>query len=196
MGGFGSGRTGGRPCTDEQRQLDIRTLKRKGYMAPGLHALRWLQGGTVVAAVDLVVERYRVTLAYSVREPGEDEWRPMRYAIELARTPCTFGGERLWWRCPAVGCGRRVAVLYGGAVFACRHCYGLAYKSQREDASDRAIRKAEKIRERLGWGAGIMTPPAGKPPGMHWRTFERLSREHDALADGALQLALERLSLR
>jgi hypothetical protein len=25
--------------------------------------------------------------------------------------------------CPAAGCGRRVAILYGGGNFACRHCY-------------------------------------------------------------------------
>ena len=36
--------------------------------------------------------------------------------------------------CPAAGCGRRVAILYRGGIFACRHCYRLAYASSREDA--------------------------------------------------------------
>ena len=48
-------------------------------------------------------------------------------------------------------CGRHVAVLYGlGLRFLCRHCYQLSYSSQQENASDRMMRKARKIRERLG----------------------------------------------
>jgi hypothetical protein len=31
------------------------------------------------------------------------------------------------------GCGQRVAILYGGDIFACRHCYQLAYPSAREE---------------------------------------------------------------
>jgi hypothetical protein len=38
-------------------------------------------------------------------------------------------------------------------------------------------RRANKLRERLGWEAGIFDGPEGKPKGMHWQTFERLSAE-------------------
>lgn len=31
---------------------------------------------------------------------------------------------------PPVGCGWRVAILYGGGLFACRHYYLLVYPSQ------------------------------------------------------------------
>ena len=51
--------------------------------------------------------------------------------MRLSRSSCHYGGERPWFLCPH--CGRRVAILYGGAVFACRTCYGLAYEVQRED---------------------------------------------------------------
>ena len=68
------------------------------------------------------------------------EWE--RYPVFLDTTLCHIGGERHWFLCPARGCGRRVAILYGG-----------------------------------GWG---------KPEGMHWRTYERLCREHDALSDRTL----------
>jgi len=101
--------------------------------------------------------------------------------VYLDWTPCNFGGHRPWFLCPAHACGRRVAIIYGGGIFACRHCYQLAYASQRETADDRAARRANKIRERLGWEPGILNPKGWeKPKGMHWKTFERLNIEHDA----------------
>jgi hypothetical protein len=65
-------------------------------------------------------------------------------------------GSRAWFICPAVGCGRRVAILYGGSIFACRHCYQFAHASSREDAGDRATRRADKLRARLDWEPGIL----------------------------------------
>jgi len=83
--------------------------------------------------------------------------------------------------CPAVGCGRRVAILYGGSIFACRYCHRLAYASSREDMSDRTMRRADQLRERLGWPPGILNPNGDKPKWMRWRTFERLREQHDQL---------------
>ncbi len=74
-------------------------------------------------------------------------------------------------------------MLYGGKIFACRRCHGLAYPSQNESASDRTARRADSIRAKLGWDAGILNGDSPKPKGMHWRTFERLLDEHDACAD-------------
>ena len=114
------------------------------------------------------------------------EWEPMRYAVLLDRTPCGFGGARVWWRCPAVGCGRRVAVLHGGRVIACRRCNHLAYASQREADDDRATRRADKLRKRLGWEPGILHGNGGKPKGMHWRTYWRLYGQHNVHVNAAL----------
>ncbi len=98
-----------------------------------------------------------------------------------------LGGKRPWFLCPARGCGKRVAVLYGGAIFACRHCHQLAYPSQRGAGYDRAARRADKIRARLGWKLGILNPKGWeKPTGMHWCTFERLNAEHDAFVAKSL----------
>jgi anti-anti-sigma factor len=52
------------------------------------------------------------------------------YGVAIQWTTCHSGGKRPWFVCPAQNCGRRVAILYGGSVFACRHCYRLAYPSQ------------------------------------------------------------------
>ncbi len=193
MGGFGSGRTNGKPCTDATRRLDIRKMQREGCLTPGAaFSWEWRSDGQVAAAINVTVQADRVTLSYRQREDSS-EWRDMNYSIWLDRTPCQFGGERVWWRCPAYGCGRRCAVLHGGAVFACRRCYRLAYRCQRETPDDRAMRQADKIRQRLGWDVGIMNPPGGKPKGMHWRTFDKLVAEHDELVQCSLVGAMARL---
>ena len=85
-----------------------------------------------------------------------------------------------------MGCGRRVAVLYGGNVYACRHCHQLAYKTQREQSHDRAGSKADKLRDRLQWEAGILNGNGIKPKEMHWATFDLLEEEHDALVNQAM----------
>jgi hypothetical protein len=137
-----------------------------------------------------------VTLIYRHKSGGND-WQPMDYPVRLEWTACTLGGRRAWFRCPANGCGRRVALLYlgGAGIFACRHCYRLAYACQRETADDRAARRADSIRERLGWQAGILNLNGGKPKGMHWRTFNRLTAEHDAFVGVSLAGMSARLGL-
>lgn len=119
----------------------------------------------------------------------------MNYPIDLEWSPCSYGGKRPWFRCPAQNCGRRVAILYGGTVFACRHCNQLAYPSQRENIDDRATRKADKIRERMGWEPGILNGEGLKPKGMHWKTFERLCFFHNELVNLSLREAALRFGI-
>jgi hypothetical protein len=102
-------------------------------------------------------------------------------------TPRNLGGWRDWFLCPAVGCGRHVAILYGGGIFACRHCFQLAYASSHEDAIGRATRRADRLRARLGWEPGILNGGGEKPKWMHWRTFERLAMKRDALVGRSMQ---------
>ena len=89
-----------------------------------------------------------------------------------------------------------MAILYSGEIFACRHCHQLAYPSQREAGYDRAARQADKIRERLGWESGILNGKGWtKPKGMHWRTFERLNAEYDALVAESLAGITEKFGM-
>ena len=115
--------------------------------------------------------------------------------VTLEWTPCNLGGRRLWFRCPARGCGRRVAILFGGSVFACRHCHKLAYASQRERGDYRDTRRADRIREKLQWEPGILNGDGYKPKGMHWRTYERLVVQHDAHVEESLAGMARRLGL-
>ena len=66
-------------------------------------------------------------------------------------------------------------MLYShGEVFACRHCHRLTYESQNETPFLRSVRRARKIRMRLGAGFSFAEPFPEKPPRMHWRTYRRM----------------------
>ncbi len=199
MGGFGSGRRyqGGKDTTSDCRELDVRRMQRDGLLTPGRSfGWSWKRNGETVASIQVRTEADRVTLIYRHKH-GDDDWQDKEYPVRLDWTACNYGGRRAWFLCPATGCGRRVAKLYLGSagIFACRHCYRLAYSCQRETAYDRAARRADKIRERLGWQAGILNGNGWKPKGMRWRTFERLTRQHDAFVDVSLAGMAKRFGL-
>jgi hypothetical protein len=149
---------------------------------------QWTRDGETVASIQMRAEQDRVILIYRHRS-GDGEWKDEQYPVRIVRTPCNLGGSRAWFICPAAGCGRRVAILYGGGIFACRHCYRLAYASAREDVCDRAARRADRLRARLGWEPGILNGNGSKPKWMRWRTFDRLAAEHDQFVGRSMQLA-------
>lgn len=176
MGGYGSGRKFGANVTEDYRHIDIRRWQREGLLKPGNgFDTTWSRNGEKIAGISVKVEAGRLRLIYNFRKSEADEWESLDYPVKLQTTQCHYGGIRYWFTCPANGCGRRVAILYSaGKYFACRHCYQLAYQSQREDKGDRGHRGANKIRAKLGWQPGIANRPEGKPQGMHWRTYNRL----------------------
>ena len=118
---------------------------------------------------------------------GGSDWQPMDYPVRLDWTGCTLGGRRAWLLCPALGCGRRVALVYRWLVSSrVGTATGWPMPVQRETGEDRAMRRADNIRRRLGWKPGIANPEGAKPKGMHWRTFERMKAEHDAFANASM----------
>jgi hypothetical protein len=180
MGGCGSGRQwASKETTDDYRQLDVRRLQRNGALERRYSFnWQWKRGnGEPAGSISIRPEADRVILKYRTSERGGDSTEH-EYPVLLERTPCHYGGERVWFRCPARGCGRRVAILYGGTIFACRHCYRLAYPCQHESPGDRADSRAWKIRERCG-GWGCLLDPLFRRKGMHHRTFQRLARAYE-----------------
>lgn len=190
MGGYGSGRRnqGGRNTTEDYRLLDVRQLQKKNILRSGFsNGWAWYRAGQKIAEIDIRAEQDRLILSYRIKPHG-DEWRTMEYPVSLERTPCALGGCRVWFRCPANNCSRRVAILYlgGSHIFACRHCYQLAYQSQREPEHDRLARQADRLRERLHWEPGMLNGSGWRPKGMHGTTFERLRHKHDVLKNNSL----------
>lgn len=174
MGGSGSGswcRWSKQDTCEEVKRVDIRYMRKQGLLRPGYAGtLTWTCGGEDTGHINYRMEVNRLILSYRFREHG-GEWEPVDEAVWLDRTPCHYGGERLWFLCPH--CNKRVAVLYGAHKrFLCRACYRLPYSSQMTGEIDRLIEKKHKLGKQIfqdydgdGWR---------KRKGMHQKTFDRL----------------------
>jgi len=186
--GSGSGlRFDAKDTTSDYRAIDVRRWKRDGLLKSGQSfSWQWTRNNKVFASIQAYTEPHKIILTYRHRKPGDD-WVDESYPIYLNWTECNYGGERPWFLCPVLGCGRRVAILYGSSIFACRHCHQLAYDSQRETFSDRSVRKADEIRDRLGWVPGILNGTGTKPKGMHWKTYHRIVYEYYNLVGISLE---------
>jgi hypothetical protein len=204
MGGFGSGRPGYRQTAEQCRSIDVNTVQRKGCLKPGWRGgWQWSQDGEQVASINMRAEIDRLHLSYRSCSYG-GEWFEVDETVAVIRVPCRFGGSRPYFLCPGVvngvNCGRRVIKLYaGGRYFLCRHCYRLAYTSQSETECDRALRRANKIRQRLGGDPGMASHFPERPKGMWSKTYERLfdkTRDAEDQANIAMAIQLGLLSGR
>jgi hypothetical protein len=205
MGGWNSGRRGGKPTVEGCASivLSINAMLRAtgGRSASGLRLEATINGQRqeILLRLDLDPEAGTGTLAlkYDVQHVSTATG-PQHYTVAVVSTPCRFGGRRWWAICPATG--RRAVNLYlpnGGRRFLSRAAYRLAYQSQRETVTGRAWRTIRKLERRLGSAPGAPPDAMEKPKWMRWRTFDalRLKREaaEDAL-DADLLRSLERLA--
>src|SRR2546422_8746117 len=96
-----------------------------------MDSLSWSRNGEAAGSIGIRAEFDRVVLRYRHQRYGED-WKDEEYPVFLDRTRCNYGGERVWFLCPARGCSRRVAVVYGGSVFFCSALHQIAFAKRRE----------------------------------------------------------------
>ena len=173
MGGFGSGRQSGHLAVESGLTLDINQLLRQKNMGAGRHTLGGLvwhniTTGEKIASIGfeaclLDLDEAWARLHYSVNGTPQD------YRVLLSTTRCHYGGRRWWWVCPRSG--RRVAKLYlppGATIFAARHVYRLAYRSQRDTTLDRSHDGQRRLYRELGveYEHFEQAPPR-RPKGMH-----------------------------
>lgn len=180
---------------EDHGQIDIRLWARMGFLKE-LHEFLWEVGPRPSNARALWVRTEPHVVALSDPTWGAVDAAPgFSQVLRVAYAPCNFGGQRPWFICPIPDCGSRAAILYFRNSFACRTCHRLVYESQRERETDRKIRKANKIRSKLGWLQGPLMPEGKRPKGMHGSTFLRLKTLHDHLARSALMDEVRRLRI-
>ena len=163
---YGAGRPGWHRKVEHLRSVNVSAMERAGVLArPTFSWAWWNDEGERVASIDGRATAGGVEFSWRQRSGGGD-WHDIRVRVALVATACHFGGVRRWFTCPA--CASRVGKLYiAQKGLACRRCLRLVYASQSEDAIGRTHRRIGKVEARLVDGIG-------KPPRMHWRTYERL----------------------
>ena len=178
MGGLGSGRPEGfgRKTVESYRTIDVNQFNRAGCLSPGwTGGWRWQRDGSTVASIVLQAGHGQLTLVYRMRING-GYWKDVNEAIRIVDSPCRFGGKRPYFVCPA--CQRRVVKLHiVSGYFRCRDCCSLVHTSQSEAPWYRAIRRANKIRVRLGGEPGINSDFPSRPKGMWQCKYEQLRDE-------------------
>ena len=165
MGGPGSGtwyRWNKTTKVKECIRLDIRDFKKRNALIPGPpRSWSWKDNhGRDSGSIQVhVVNQF--TMAISCAFNAE----PRSERIALTTTPCNYGGERFWFRCP--GCNSRVGVLASvNGWFRCRKCHSLGYESENHTSLDRMISRRDKVRAKLDNGKQ-----------MHKKTRQRLQNE-------------------
>ena len=187
MGGFGSGRYGGRPTADMSKKVDLAWMIRTGKAIPGQWisgGLSWSCGGQHAGSVSYVANMEDPEDSYlqlSFWQGSGDAREYVDQKVRLAFTEPNYGGRRWWMVCPYSG--RLAGKLYlpnGGDRFASRKAWRLAYQSQRVAHRDRPFEKLFRLQRKLGceqgWDSWIR-----RPKGMWHRTFERHLAEFERL---------------
>jgi hypothetical protein len=74
----------------------------------------WQRAGAKIKEVFFVsieMDSNRVVLRSKYQPVGED-FEYVEQPVRLTYTEPNYGGERAWFVCPVVSCGRKVAILY------------------------------------------------------------------------------------
>ena len=171
MGGYGSGsRQRYAPKTDEYRKIDLSDFSKTRRDETASGTIIWSRAGKRTASIGYELSPHSLRLYYSMTRQGEGSRVDEHIAFDFTAQP--FGGDRRWFLCRS--CGRRCRVLYGGAYFRCRQCYGAVYESQYQHWRFPCLSSSERVRHKLGGQPGFCHPFPQKPKGMHWKTYRRL----------------------
>ena len=64
-----------------------------------------------------------------------------------------------------------------------------------KQSTENQLTELRDAAKRLGWEAGTLNDSGGKPKGMHWKTYQRLKKHHDALVQVSFQDIARKLGL-
>jgi hypothetical protein len=182
-----------RACLEDGLKLDLNHLARRSLIKFGANigarGISWsnshrgeIASGVITADMtDPSHAWFRIAIGSFVQQ------------ITLISRPRHFGGHQWFFLCPVTGA--LASVLWkppGASRFCSRQAWGrqVAYRSQFQNASDRAYLGKERIKARL---IGDLNPAEWdlppKPKWMRWRTYERYVErfdDYEARLDDAL----------
>lgn len=194
MGGWGSGRSGGRPIAEHCLRVDLPWMLRHGRAKLGQRiggTLSWNCGGQPSGSISYDADMTdpddaRLVLTYRRGEGPDAE--SVRQDIRLVTTRPNYGGRRWWMICPYRGV--RCTKLFmpgGGDRFASRKAWGVAYQSQRGAWHDRPFQRLERLQRKLGCREGY-DEWLWRPKGMWHRTFAKHQATFDQIHDECDQI--------
>lgn len=203
MGGYNSGRRGGRPTVEDGLTVGLPRMMARDWIRDGQagHGVQhWSRNGERIASISYSFDMTKpesawLKLSYRVT-PAGGEPRNVEQHIRLSYTSPHYGGRRWWMHCPSTG--RRIAKLHlppGGGMFASRESWRLAYRSQRAAHRDRPFEKLFRLQRKLDSDEGWEADPY-RPKGMWRRTFDRHMERYwelDAECSFEMMCALSRL---
>lgn len=167
MGGSNSGRyrTRNRGTVDASLRLDVRVLRRRGFLNPGAVSTGNLHWSWVATGE----ERGSVGITVNLADPNGYGVVVVRFAlngeprvqeIDLVSRPMRFGGRRYYFRCPKHHRLCEVLPMVGG-VFASRQAQRMTYQSQSQTEIDRLRDRAHELEKRL-WPKDGQRRPRGR----------------------------------
>lgn len=166
MGGYSSGRyrTRNRGSIDGLIRLDIRAMRRQGFLRPGAvtsgtQRWTWVATGEETGSVSITVNLTEPDAGFVfVRFSLNGD--PRSQEIALASSPMRFGGRRYYFLCPCHHRRCEVLPMIGG-VFASRQAHRVTYQSQSNDSLSRLRERSWKLEKRL-WPEDGRRRPRGR----------------------------------
>ncbi len=194
MGGVGSGRfgPGGEKRmlrVDECISLDIGSIRGKGCLVSREWHPEDPEASSLIFRSIRITDQNRkcVKLVLKIFDGTNPDQPPERFdiSLKLVWTPCNLSGERPWFRCSGVDCGRHVRILYsppGMKTFLCRNCWRLSFGSRQKsgDTYFQLIHRFDKTCRKMskrGLPLNLMGNLPPRPKSMHRKTYNLLLME-------------------
>ncbi len=182
MGGEASGRhrTANAGRVEDGLRLDMRVLRRRGYLVPGAIVsgkMAWERRdvctGTVGLRMELQVAHGLLTISYS--RDGQDHHEE----VAIVSTPCRYGGRRYYFVCPRAGVRCELLISIRGNPFVSRKAARLTYATQSEDRLARLQTARIKAEDRAYGRKGLPKPRGARKRRLRSRWIDLECRAED-----------------